>query len=249
MKVTAQFSLVVCAVAMTLTGALVGRVSTGGAFRHRRVWRIGSSSENDDGGNRPPIIPFDGTSFQRPDVVPPPQKVDPPSPPPPPPQKPPVELRSSSQTQFVEDPSRPTGYNNKDDDEDDSWIPSNDSTGVEKFMKDYILDNPYDNPKRRDAKLVVRNVFLFSFAIGAIFTTLFYAFPGKFIERRSDVDFSKRYQSNFVDPNGLLNDEFKNSGGEFFDDAVPPGNPNDATPRIPYEEKTERRAPGRSVTL
>ena len=169
-----MFSLLLCSAALTLSGAFVGhRMSTRmGAFQHRRVW-VGSSSNDDNDGNRPPIIPFDGTSFQRPDVIPPPKKVDPPSP-----QKPAdkqlVEPKSNQQTQFVEDPSRPTGYGNKDDD-DDSWIPSNDSTGVDKFLKDYILDNPYDSGKRRDAKLVVRNVFLFSFAIGAIFTTLFYA--------------------------------------------------------------------------
>jgi hypothetical protein len=210
-------------------------------WRTQRLF-AGADDDKKNDGNRPPIMPFD---FAREDIVVPPknqQKKEPEQ------QKLSKELEklpSSSKTQFVDDPSRPTGYGNTDED-DDNWVPSSDTTGVEKFMRDYILDSPYDNSKRQDAKFVVRSVIFFSFAIGTIFTLLFYAFPGKFIERRSDVDFSKRYQQTFVDPNGLLNDEFKSSGGELFDDAVPP--PKDDG-RVPYEDTKERRAPGRSVTL
>lgn len=190
--------------------------------------------------NRPPIIPFD---FARDDIVVPQKKKEPERQKPPPMEV--TKAESSSKTKFAEDPSRPTGYGNTDED-DDNWVPSTDTTGVEKFMKDYILNSPYDSSQRQDAKFVARNVIFFSFAIGTIFTVLFYAFPGKFIERRGAVDFSQRYQQSFVDPNGLLNDEFNNSGGELFDSAVPP--PKDDG-RVPYEDRKDARAPGRSVNL
>ena len=205
-------------------------------------------AENKDG--RGPMmgapVPFDGL-FARDDIVVKPKKED---------QLPimkPVQNKdprdeppASKKSQFVEDPSRPTGYINEDE-EEDNWVPSNDSAGFEKFMKDYILPSEYDSSKRADAKFTVRSVILFSFAIGAIFTTLFYAFPGKFIERRGDVNFSSRYEQKFEDTNKLLEKDLKGNEGEYFDDmGAPP--PIEQT-RFPYETKTEPRAPGRSVNL
>ena len=187
-------------------------------------------------------IPFDGL-FARDDIVKPKEDQTPVRPPP---YKDPRDEPAKKKTQIVEDPSRPTGYVNEDE-EEDNWVPSTDSTGIEKFMKDYILPSPYDSSKRQDAKFTVRSVFLFSFAIGAIFTTLFYAFPGKFIERRGDVDFSKRYEQKFEDSNKLLEKDVKGNVGEYFDDmGAPP--PIEQT-RFPYETKTEPRAPGRSINL
>lgn len=158
---------------------------------------------------------------------------------------------------WVEDPSRPTGYGNVDEDDDD-WVPSADSEGVEKFLKDYFFNSPYDSPKRKDAKFVIRNVTLISGVLGTVFTILFYAFPGKFISYRGTADFSKRYSSDFIvkDPSELLNDQVNEDlirnveiGGErFFDDAV--GLPLPDNSRVAYPMKpSEARAPGRTENL
>ena len=210
-------------------------------------WTRGRPLNAESNDDRGPIMgaptPFDG--FAREDIVVKPKKEDQ-IPMKPSQNKDPRDEPARKKTQFIEDPSRPTGYVNEDE-EEDNWVPSTDSTGVEKFMKDYILPSPYDSSKRQDAKFTVRSVFLFSFAIGAIFTTLFYAFPGKFIERRGDVDFSKRYEQPSVDSNKLLEKDLKGNEGEYFDDmGAPP--PIEQT-RFPYETKKEPRAPGRSINL
>lgn len=164
---------------------------------------------------------------------------------------------SRNGNKWVEDPSRPTGYGNADEDDDD-WVPSADSEGVEKFLKDYFFNSPYDSPKRKDAKLVIRNVTLISGVLGTIFTILFYAFPGKFISYRGTADFSKRYSSDFItkDPSELLNDQVNEDltrnvevgGQRFFDDAV--GLPPPDNSRVPYQIKpSEARAPGRTENL
>ena len=158
---------------------------------------------------------------------------------------------------WVEDPSRPTGYGNVDEDDDD-WVPSSDSEGVEKFLKDYFFNSPYDSPKRRDAKFVIRNVTLISGVLGTIFTILFYAFPGRFISYRGTADFSQRYSSDFVnkDPSELLNDKVNEDivreveiGGEtFYDDGV--GMPGPDESRVAYPKKaSDGRAPGRTMNL
>jgi hypothetical protein len=72
---------------------------------------------------------------------------------------------------WVEDPSRPTGYINQDEDDDD-WVPSQDSEGVQKFLKDYFFDQEFDSMKRKDAKSVIRNVTLISGILGTIYTIL-----------------------------------------------------------------------------
>ena len=164
---------------------------------------------------------------------------------------------SDRRNKWVEDPSRPTGYGNVDEDDDD-WVPSSDSEGVEKFLKDYFFNSPYDSPKRKDAKLVIRNVTFISGALGTIFTILFYAFPGRFISYRGTADFSQRYASDFVnkDPSELLNDQVNEEltksveiGGEsFYDDGV--GLPEPDNSRVPYPKKaSDARAPGRTENL
>lgn len=158
---------------------------------------------------------------------------------------------------WVEDPSRPTGYGNVDEDDDD-WVPSTESDGVEKFLKDYFFNSPYDSPKRKDAKFVIRNVTFISGALGTIFTILFYAFPGRFISYRGTADFSQRYAADFVnkDPSELLNDQVNDAltksveiGGEsFYDDGV--GLPEPDNSRVPYPKKaSDARAPGRTENL
>ena len=164
---------------------------------------------------------------------------------------------SRNGNKWVEDPSRPTGYGNTDDDDDD-WVPSADSEGVEKFLKDYFFNSPYDSPKRKDAKFVIRNVTLISGVLGTVFTILFYAFPGKFISYRGTADFSKRYSSDIItkDSSELLNDQVNEDlirnvevgGQKFFDDAVGLPLPDDS--RVPYPMKpSEARAPGRTENL
>ena len=164
---------------------------------------------------------------------------------------------NDKRSKWVEDPSRPTGYGNVDEDDDD-WVPSQDSEGVEKFLKDYFFNSPYDSPKRKDAKFVIRNVTLISGILGTVFTILFYAFPGKFISYRGTADFSQRYSSDFIDkdPGELLNDKVNEDlvrsveiGGEsYFDDAV--GLPPRDDSRVAYPVKpSEARAPGRTENL
>ena len=171
-----------------------------------------------------------------------------------------AEMRTANndrRNKWVEDPSRPTGYGNVDEDDDD-WVPSSDSEGVEKFLKDYFFNSPYDSPKRRDAKFVIRNVTLISGVLGTIFTILFYAFPGRFISYRGTADFSQRYSSDFVDkdPSELLNDKVNEDlirtveiGGEtFYDDGVGLPPPDDS--RVAYPKKaSDGRAPGRTMNL
>ena len=166
-------------------------------------------------------------------------------------------ISSTSSNKWVEDPSRPTGYGNVDEDDDD-WVPSSDSEGVEKFLKDYFFNSPYDSPKRKDAKFVIRNVTFISGILGTVFTILFYAFPGKFISYRGTADFSQRYSANVVDkdPSELLNEKVNNDltrsveiGGEtFYDDGVGMPGPDDS--RVAYPRKSsDRVAPGRSESL
>lgn len=166
-------------------------------------------------------------------------------------------IGSTSTSKWVEDPSRPTGYGNVDEDDDD-WVPSSDSEGVEKFLKDYFFNSPYDSPKRKDAKFVIRNVTFISGVLGTVFTILFYAFPGKFISYRGTADFSQRYSANVIDkdPSELLNEKVNNDltrsveiGGEtFYDDGVGMPGPDDS--RVAYPKKSsDRVAPGRSESL
>jgi hypothetical protein len=238
-----------------------------------------------DASSRPPIIPFD---FARDDIIPPKvidRKVDykeeaitknensgdfdsnvddesartqgvgsdrwNPSP------KKKESLSSTSSNKWVEDPSRPTGYGNVDEDDND-WVPSSDSEGVEKFLKDYFFNSPYDSSKRRDAKFVIRNVTLISGILGTIFTILFYAFPGKFISYRGTANFSQRYSTEITDkdPSELLNDKVNNDltrsveiGQEtFYDDGIGMPGPDDS--RVAYPKKdSDRYAPGRTENL
>jgi hypothetical protein len=162
---------------------------------------------------------------------------------------------------WVEDPSRPTGYANQQrEDDEENWVPSSDKEGVDKFLSDYFFESDYDSPKRKDAKGVIRNVTLISGVFGTIFTLLFYAFPGKFISYRGTADFSKRYSSDFInkDPSELLNDKenedqvrkVEQGGGEFFDngEGIPAKEQFDQ--RIPYQKNSEdARAPGRTEYL
>jgi hypothetical protein len=163
--------------------------------------------------------------------------------------------------EWVEDPSRPTGYANQQlEDDEENWVPSSDKEGVDKFLSDYFFESEYDSPKRKDAKGVIRNVTLISGIFGTVFTLLFYAFPGKFISYRGTADFSKRYSSDFInkDPSELLNDKenedqvrkVEQGGGEFFDDGEGLPAKEQFDQRIPYQKNAEdARAPGRTEYL
>ena len=136
-------------------------------------------------------------------------------------------------------------------DEDDNWLPSRPEDEENVFMKfllNVLIDSPYDSRRKQQAKYVVRNITGFSVAIGIIFTIVWYAFPGKFISYRGDTDFTARYQQSYVDPSNLLNEQFSNSGGVYFDDAqgLPIKDPNT---RVPYEKPFEVRAPPPSQEL
>jgi hypothetical protein len=201
--------------------------------RTRTIRRLFASSNNES-GDRPPIIPYD---FARDDI-------NPSSP----------EAKSNenalatakpeiSKSGWTEDPARPTGY--ASDDDSDDWIPSvsPDDSPVAKFLKDYFFDNEFDSMKRKDAKFVARNITLFSFLIGVIFTVIYYAFPGKFIGYKADMNFSSRYESTFADPSGLLGDggEWLSPGapGEFFDDAK----------NLPSQEQSRYAIPSSSASV
>ena len=135
----------------------------------------------------------------------------------------------------------------ENDDQDDDWLPSDNApsdnavNAITKFFKNVLIDSPYDSRRKLQAKYVVRNIFGFSLAIGIIFTSVWYLFPGKFISYRGDTDFTARYQQSYSDPSNLLNEGFLNNGGVYFDDAK--GLPiKDINTRVPYEP-SEVRAP------
>ena len=196
--------------------------------------------------SQPPIIPFD---FAREYIIVPPKKEKEPS------QKPLLEvpevLKRATSVISDYDNDRPTGYDNKDEDDDDNWVPSTDASPVSRFLADFVFDSPYDSPQRRDAKFVVKSVTFLSFAIGVIFTVTFYAFPGKFISYQANTDFAARYSNTYTDPNNLLGGDngtppSGSSYGEFFDDAV--GLPVREETRFAIPT-TRTQAPGRSESL
>lgn len=55
----------------------------------------------------------------------------------------------------------------------------------------------------------------------AVFTVVWYAFPGKFISFRGTTDFASRYSEVYVDPNDLLRQDYSQSTdtSENFDNA------------------------------
>ena len=116
------------------------------------------------------------------------------------------------------------------DDEDnypDDWVPSNDENAVMKFLNDCFIPNEYDGKTKRQAKYVARNITGISFIIGVVFTVVWYAFPGKFISYKGDMDFTgyggqgTAYQPPGLQPQDLLSDPFSGGPRVNFDDTIP----------------------------
>ena len=66
-----------------------------------------------------------------------------------------------------------------------------------RFLKDVYIGEEDDNPRRKQARYVLRSITFLSFAIGIAFTALWYIAPGKFISYRGDRDFSEKYSSEY----------------------------------------------------
>eukprot|EP01038_Epipyxis_sp_PR26KG_P005869 gene5869-8094_t len=201
------------------------------------------SNENDDSktsdtngtnnNSRPPVIPFD--LFVREDVIIKPKAI--------PPKSndndnsnnnKPIREFVSPRNNRDDDNARPTGYDQPDEDDDideennhnknianslDSEN-ANDSYLV-KLFKDLYIGSVYDSRKKQQARYVIKNITFISFAIGFIFTAIWFAFPGKFISVRGNNDemYTSRYKTSYVDPDNLLQSEFMSSDAEYFDDA------------------------------
>lgn len=127
----------------------------------------------------------------------------------------------------VLDITRPTGYANDDDDDEGvnaEWLPMNtdDANPLLKFLKDVYVGSPYDSNGRKQARFVARSITLISFAIGIVFTVVWYAFPGKFISIRSpqtEANTLGRSIPAYVDPDELLRNDIASSPDwEYFDD-------------------------------
>jgi hypothetical protein len=133
---------------------------------------------------------------------------------------------------FLDDNARPTGYNTFDEKDlvDPNWKPiyNEDDSALVKFLKDVYIGSPYDSKNKKEARIVVINVTIISVVFGAIFTILYYAFPGKFIGFRADMDLNSKYETQYVIPEKLLEDGFSNSDSVYFDDAKD----------LPLQEKT-----------
>lgn len=240
------------ALLMCLLYQNIGALQVTKLFHSITLNRVILRSSNSDGNypTQPPIIPFDG--FAREDIPMPTPKVE---------VKQPVQERSKIKSDkqpviqnasgWIEDPNRPTGYGRPDldDDEDemqqkmieDNWLPPADETPIQKWFRDTYIGSPYDSRKKKQARYVITNITIISFAIGFIFTAIWYAFPGKFISVRGDTDFTARYSSDFVPPQGLLSDEWSKPSqvnpqdtGSFFDEGRE-GLPEIEQTRFPLE--------------
>lgn len=204
--------------------------------------------------------------FARDDIAPPPptskqtpasekRKPDPP--------KREVVINSSG---WIENPNRGTGYNTPDlnDNEeemrqkmlDDNWTPEVlDESPLQRWFRDTYVGSPYDSRKKQQARYVIKNITAICFSIGFIFTAVWFAFPGKFISVRGQRDFSQRYQQSFVEPEGLLSEDWQRSQAPsaepFFDDAKGlPEKERYADQRIPLEQgKPFRLAPPPTLDL
>jgi hypothetical protein len=145
---------------------------------------------------------------------------------------------------WIEDPNRPTGYGRPDVDDDeesmiakmleDKWMPPENESQFDRWFRETYVGSPYDSRKKKQARLVIKNITFISFGIGFIFTAIWFAFPGKFISVRGERDFTERYATDFVPPQGLLSEEWSKSKVSsadaqlYFDDAV----------GLPIQEKT-----------
>ena len=129
------------------------------------------------------------------------------------------------------DDLRPSGYDNDDYDPNDepnyppSFIDGKDpdisvsqepSNALLQFLQDTVIESPYDSNNKKQAKFVVRSITALSFAIGLVFTVVWYAFPGKFISYREGKDFTARYPAVYMDPDQLLSND--SAGMTLFDD-------------------------------
>ena len=232
---------------------LVGPV---GRFRHLQLHQSEPS--------RPPIIPYDDFTANppvQPQVKdPPPRLVET------------VRLADKRVKQslvnpsgWIEDPNRPTGYGRPDLDDneeemmqkmiDEQWTPPADETEFQRWFRNTYIGSPYDSRKKQQARYVIRNITVICFSIAAIFTGIWYAFPNKFISVRGDRDFTERYQTDFVPPEGLLSEDWSKSKitsseqNQFFDNYVPLPQPQTRFPIEQSDNKGLKFAPPPRVDL
>lgn len=228
----------------------------------------GSNTSKTPSSSKMPLGPPVGfwEDFAREDIVPPPPKQAPTSllekrkP-----EAPPKREIVINPTGWIEDPNRPTGYGRPDlnDNEeemrqkmlDDNWTPAVlDESPLQRWFRETYIGTPYDSRKKQQARYVIKNITAICFSIGFIFTAVWFAFPGKFISVRGDKDFSQRYQQSFVEPEGLLSEDWQRSQAPsteaFYDDAKGLPDKGIADQRIPLEQgKTFRLAPPPSLDL
>jgi hypothetical protein len=209
-----------------------------------------SELENSDSSlgsklKRPPIIPYD---FAREDIKAP-TKISEPIKQPTPPVNETKKIPTTKLPEFNDDNARPTGYNNKDEDDEIDATPyvNDDDSEIVKLFKGVFIGSIYDSPKKQQARFVIRSITVISFAIGLIFTGIWYTFPGKFVNIRKDYDISAKYATSYIDPNDLLGTEFDKNNGEYFDDAL--GLPEKEITRFAPKVNEPIRAPGNTLDL
>lgn len=129
---------------------------------------------------------------------------------------------------WIENPNRPTGYGIPDENDNEEEMKRQMQEDIEsgkyqeptwenrddfkRWLKDTYVGSPYDSRKKKQARSVVRNITVISIGIGIIFTAIWYAFPGKFINvRGADPElYQARYETVYTAPDELMRDSFNN---------------------------------------
>ena len=128
---------------------------------------------------------------------------------------------------WIENPNRPTGYGIPDENDNEEEMKRQMEEDIEsgkyqeptwenrddfkRWIKDTYVGSPYDSRKKKQARSVVRNITGISIGIGIIFTAIWFAFPGKFINvRGSDPElYQQRYDETvYTAPDELMRDSF-----------------------------------------
>jgi hypothetical protein len=148
--------------------------------RYQRFTARSTSPDNDI--NQPPIIPFDqGADFVRPPV---PTK------------------------RIVQIESNETKTDTVDSAESEKIVPLGEggdperANGVAGFLRDVYIGAGTDSTEKKQARFIVRSITVISVAIGIVFTSIWYLFPGQFISYRGVTqDAVERVQPENVEDN------------------------------------------------
>jgi hypothetical protein len=133
---------------------------------------------------------------------------------------------------WIENPNRPTGYGIPDENDNEEemrrklaediengvYVPPNaDKDDFKRWLQDTYVGSPYDSRKKKQARSVIRNITGISVGIGIIFTAIWFAFPGKFINVRGTdpaAYYAERYDAGLYNaPQALMEDTFKQDNG------------------------------------